>query len=577
MLVQADTDGWVAAGFTHRTSRAGDPQLHTHVLVANKVRACTDGRWLALDGRELYQVQKAAGLVYKAGLRAELTARLGVAWSSVDRDGGGEIAGTPVGLIGWFSKRRQQVIAHGTALIAEREAKLGRSLTAGERAEVFQLATYQTRTAKADGERSTDELRARWRYEAATAEYLPEQWLAEVLGRRRAGRPARGWAARLVRQVLADLEEQHSTWGRTDVVEAVAVRVPPGWLVDAEAVRVFVEQAADAVLGDQEVVRLGADPTVVPAALARRDGMAPGERHGGIRYSTRRVLEAEQSILAAVEAGRHAGVAIVTPRAVGQAVERCGLGADQAEAVQRLCTAGERVAVLVGPAGAGKSRALGAARLAWQQSNVRVRGVAPSAVAAGVLSEQAGIPAETVAKFLLDAAHGRVLLQPGEVIVCDEASMLATQDLARLVVMAGRAQAKLVLVGDPKQLGSVDAGGLFRLLAADARTAELTAIRRFADPWEADASRRLRAGDVTVIGEYVARGRVVGSSREGAVDAAYHAVAGRPGGRFVSGGHGPRSRHRQPAGPTSEGSPDRGRRSRTGRPASRRTVSWGGR
>jgi conjugative relaxase-like TrwC/TraI family protein len=81
--VQADTDGYVAAAFTHRTSRAGDPQLHTHVLIANKVRACSDGRWLSLDGRELFEVQKAAGLVYKAGLRAELTARLGVAWAAV--------------------------------------------------------------------------------------------------------------------------------------------------------------------------------------------------------------------------------------------------------------------------------------------------------------------------------------------------------------------------------------------------------------------------------------------------------------------------------------------------------------
>jgi hypothetical protein len=132
---QADSEGWVAAGFTHRTSRAGDPQLHSHILVANKVRAVTDGRWLALDGRELYEVQKAAGLVYKAGLRAELSARLGVAWGSIDDNGGGEIVGVPPELIGWFSKRRQQVPARGGSLIAEREARLGRSLTAGERAE----------------------------------------------------------------------------------------------------------------------------------------------------------------------------------------------------------------------------------------------------------------------------------------------------------------------------------------------------------------------------------------------------------------------------------------------------------
>ena len=97
-VVQADTDGYLAAAFTHRTSRARDPQLHTHVLVSAKVRASTDGAWLALDGRELFEVQKAAGLVYKAGLRAELSTRLGVAWGTVDANGGAEIVGVPAGV-----------------------------------------------------------------------------------------------------------------------------------------------------------------------------------------------------------------------------------------------------------------------------------------------------------------------------------------------------------------------------------------------------------------------------------------------------------------------------------------------
>jgi conjugative relaxase-like TrwC/TraI family protein len=94
-LVQEATRRYVAAVFVHRTSRAGDPQLHSHVLVANKVQAVSDGKWLAVDGRELYEVQKAAGMLYKAALRAELSARLGVAWSEVDVNGGAEIVGVP--------------------------------------------------------------------------------------------------------------------------------------------------------------------------------------------------------------------------------------------------------------------------------------------------------------------------------------------------------------------------------------------------------------------------------------------------------------------------------------------------
>ena len=119
--------------------------------------------------------------------------------------------------------------------------------------------------------------------------------------------------------------------------------------------------------------------------------------------------------------------------------------------------------------------------------------MAPSAVAAGVLTTEAGIAADTLAKFFLELSAGRAGLGPGEVIVCDEASMVSTPDLARLAFIAEAADAKVVLVGDHYQLGSVEAGGLFRLLATDAKSAELTNIRRFADPWEKEATRRLRA------------------------------------------------------------------------------------
>ena len=210
------------------------------------------------------------------------------------------------------------------------------------------------------------------------------------------------------------------------------------------------------------------------------------------------------------------------------------LGADQAAAVTRLCRGGERVAVMVGPAGAGKSRSLAAARAAWQAAGVAVRGVAPSAVAAGVLAEQAGISADTLAKFLLDAEAGRTRLLPGEVVVCDEASMVSTRDLARLVTLTHAAGGKAVLVGDHRQLGSVDAGGLFRLLATDAHAAELTAIRRFSDSWEADATRRLRAGDTSVVCEYDTRGRISSGDRAAILEAAHAAWASaRADGRTV--------------------------------------------
>src|SRR5205814_6881225 len=126
-LFQLDTEGFVAAAFVHRSSRALDPQLHTHVLVANRAQG-VDGRWRSLDGRELYAMQKPAGMLYNAALRAELTARLGVEFAPVDSNGQADIAGVPRALIERFSARRRQVLAAGAERIAQTENLLGRPL-----------------------------------------------------------------------------------------------------------------------------------------------------------------------------------------------------------------------------------------------------------------------------------------------------------------------------------------------------------------------------------------------------------------------------------------------------------------
>ncbi len=138
--------------------------------------------------------------------------------------------------------------------------------------------------------------------------------------------------------------------------------------------------------------------------------------------------------------------------------------------MRRLTLEGESITCLVGPAGAGKSRTMGAAAEAWADRGIAVRGLAVSAAAAGVLETEAGIPCETIAKFLFDhdrpgGAEGRWRLGRNEVVVIDEAAMASSLDLARVVALATEAEAKVVLVGDHRQLGAVEAGGLFRLLA----------------------------------------------------------------------------------------------------------------
>jgi len=522
---QVDTDGFVVAWFNHRTSRAGDPQIHAHVLVANKVR-CPDGRWRALDGRELFAFQKAAGMLYNATLRAELSRRLGVAWEPVDRNGQADIVGVPKALLDHFSKRRREVETRATRRIAAAEAKLGRTLTGDERAEQYQFAAYDTRKAKPG--RADDEatLGGRWRAEADTAGWPAESWLPDTLGRVVPGQSLEPPAEQVAAEVVAELAEARSTWNRADVFKAVARRIPYGAVADADAGRAWAESTVIDVLAHPAVVTL-TSPLVaeVPDSLRRRDGLPTTERHGQPRYTTRETLAREARVLDLVAGGRHAGAAVAAPAAIERAAERHGLGADQAAVLRRVCHGGARIVCVVGPAGSGKSRMMGAAADAWSEEGTPVRGLAISAVAAGVLTEEAGIPAETVAKFLVDGRRGdpTLGLRPGEVVVVDEAGMAPTADLAALVEAVTVADAKLVLVGDHRQLGAVDAGGLFRLLVADSGAAQLTEVRRFTQEWEANASLRLRNGDDSVLDEYDRRGRITGGTTEEMVDEAFRA------------------------------------------------------
>ena len=240
------------------------------------------------------------------------------------------------------------------------------------------------------------------------------------------------------------------------------------------------------------------------------------------------------------------------------------LSAEQAAAVVQVVTSGRPLDVLVGPAGSGKSTAMAGVRAAWeaQYGPGFVVGLAPSAAAAEVLADAVGIPTENTAKWLteqhrqierqatLDALSARLLraspslttrrlletarsisaeidrwqLRPGQLVIIDEASMAATLDLDAITTHAQQAGAKVLLVGDWAQLSPVAAGGAFHLLAHDRDdVATLHEIRRFAHAWESDASLRLRNGDVEVIDDYVAHGRVEGGERESMLDLLYGA------------------------------------------------------
>ena len=490
-MVVEEASGFVAAAFRHRTSRAGDPQLHTHVLVANLGRG-PDGRWSALDGRRLYAHARTASFVYQAVLRAELTRAVGVEWSPV-RKGIAEVIGVRRGVLVGFSRRR-----------AEIEAALAQRGTSGARA--AEAAALSTRKPK-DGTTSFDELAREWRERAAELG-LGTRELELLVDRARSVAPDRAaWGK--VFETLAGpvgLTRRAATFTRDDVIRAVCEQLPAGARVDA----VMLEAAADRFLASEHVVALAVNDGEEREAFRRRDGRRLPVDRQRLRYTTRAHLELEQHLIAQVHDARNSDAGVVEKRPLKRALRaRPTLTGEQCEVVTRLCTDGDGVAVLAGKPGTGKTFTLAAAREAWQAAGYPVLGVATARRAAAELEEGAGIRSTSTFALLADLNTRGAPLPARCVLVVDEAGMVATRDIARLVDAVLAADGKVVLVGDHRQLPELQAGGTFRALVQRGLAMELHDNVRQVHAWERRALDRLRDGPPTeALAEYVRHDRV---------------------------------------------------------------------
>lgn len=472
-------EGFVAAAFRHRTSRAGDPQLHTHVLVANAVKG-PDGRWTALDGRRLYVQAKTAGYLYQAHLRAELTRRLGVQWTPVRR-GQAEIDGIPPAVLRAFSRRR-----------AELEARMA---TRGERgAKAAQIATLDTRQAK-DYAVPADGLRSEWHQRARTLGFAAER-IDQITRRAEPHLLDPSIAATTRSELLGPegLTQRRSTFGRREVLQAWAERLQQG--ADVEV----VERLADDLLTDPDAIALAQDAREMTTSdvIRRADGRVVAATAEERRYSTTELLACERDILAAASDGESKDLGVVSSTSVEIALgDHPTLGTDQAIMVRALLAEGDAISVVVGRAGTGKTFALDAARQAWQHEGLDVVGVALARRAARELEDGSGIPATSVAALLHELHElgpTAVLGERQSVLVVDEAGMVGTRQLHQLVAAAAATQTKVVLVGDHHQLPEIDAGGAFRALAQRGHPIELTDNRRQRHAWERDALDLLREG-----------------------------------------------------------------------------------
>lgn len=564
-VAQQHVQGITAALFDHWDSRDGDPQLHTHMLVSNRVQGA-DGRWRTIDSRwSLFPAVATAGVYYDTVLMDELAMRFGVNWTTqavqehpTEYQGwladtarpdtasarhqfaleqgeapgsvAWQIADVPQDLNREYSTRSRDIAAAKDQQIANYVKKHGRQPTAKQIIKFRQQATLATRKAKQN--RSLKALTSLWR-ERATR-HVGESFLfadrVHDAGKARLD-DLPLWSFRhddvdtnavqdAAACALTALSIGKSTWGRRNA-ETETLRAIAGWRFRSPADRdQVVARILDQVLA--EAITLTPRNTLrAPTRFRTESGESTFHPAARDLYTTREVWDAEERML---EAGRTMSVAAVDAELANELVHTkvAGgdliLGADQAAAVQNIACSGRLVDVFVGPAGSGKTTSLEKLREIWetQYGDGSVRGLAPTARAAEVLADSLGIQTENTAKWLHETGQGTVEadgfsyeLNAGDLIIIDEASIAGTIALDTLRAQAEAAGAKLLLVGDWAQLAAVDAGGTFGLLATDRDdVAELTELHRFKTEWEADASKLLRLGKTAGLAQYIDQGRI---------------------------------------------------------------------
>ena len=556
---QIDVRGLIAAAFTHRDSRAGDPDLHTHVAISNKVQAL-DGRWLALDGRPLYKFTVSASERYNTRLEALLVARLGVAFAERSGVEAGkrpvrEIVGIDAALLARWSARRQMIDVRRGELAIDFQQRHGRPPTTVEALALAQQATLETRQGKHEP-RSWGEQRTAWRAEAVTVLGGPQRlaaMLTESIPRRRPAATdtpvvTADWVATIADEVLAAVQADRASWQEAHV-RAEAERVARDRGVALAEVDGAVEALVGATLGPGRSIALGTpEPVDEPVELRRRDGTSVYATVGTQLYTSSEILAAEQRLVAAARRrdGRQVDEAAVDVALLESLANGVELNPGQAELVRELARSGARVQLALAPAGTGKTTAMRVLARAWASDDGagagNVIGLAPSAAAASVLrAELVGNGArpaahrlgrlrggqvaphtDTLAK-LLDATGGFYRrtgwlpdwvrgIGPRTLVVIDEAGMAGTLELARVVDFLLARGASVRLVGDDQQLAAVGAGGVLRDIAHTVGVVALSQVVRFTNPtWgraEAAASLALRDGDGAAIGFYLDQDRV---------------------------------------------------------------------
>ena len=513
---RVSANGMVVAGFRHLASRDQDPQLHTHCVLANMTRTAS-GEWRSVEPTKIRRSQKLIGAYYRNELARRLQALgMAVAPRMVGPVPGFELAGYERSFIDAFSGRRRAILeymeqkelpytAENTQKAALRTRRRKEDRTLADlvpewRARAKALGLFRERTALRPP-RPLDPLTGeRVRVPRVPAPNLPAN---EIRSQKRA--PALPALPRQPRDGAAVGAEARLTGAGFRAPAELSLKPERGVLeAVARAVAHVAERRTTIPEAEIRAVALGHAPgrytlAEVDAAIARlvRDGeLIEVERRGMDRaFVTDRAVKAERHVLASMRAGRGKGMALADADAVEARLGASRLTRGQREAVRTVLLSNDLVIGVQGHAGSGKTtmlrevkELLGDTRAAER----KIQGLAPSAVAARVLAREAGIPTRTLQYFLTrfaDLSDPARLARAraeyaGAVLAVDEASMIGSVRADALLRIARALKvARVVLVGDTKQLKSVDAGQPFRLLQkAGMATATMKEVKRQRDP-----------------------------------------------------------------------------------------------
>lgn len=578
-IAHLGTHGAIAAAFDHWESRAGDPQLHTHMVIANRVQRITDGAWVTLDSRTLYKAAVAASEHYNGILFDALRRNLGTDTdirepAANTHNPTQQLTGVDDALIREYSNRSRLIDLETDRLVAEWTASHSSPPTATTTIKLRQRATLSTRTAKPETAVPLHRLSAQWKARAAAKGFEPRDVLANTIRRSRRA-PFRtedfttNWIDAVGSLTSERVAAKRATWNRWNLLaEAerlcadIRCHTPHDRTTMINAVATAAESQSVPLNDYRYTVPVDAQPDVTFADRSVFDF------HGSRLYTDAATLANENLVMAARndDGGPAVSAAIAMDSlAAYKHRGRLELHGDQRAAAANVLLSGNRLDAVVGPAGTGKTTTLGAVKAAWETAFGvgTVVGLAPAAASAEVLGRELAMSTENVAKWLyesvgqgagiraarffdteqhlngqaaarsphatrlaqeatrLAAEQNRWRFHPNELVVVDEASMVSTFQLSALVQQARDAGAKVLLVGDPAQLDAIDAGGVLGWLDRENKTVRLSTIWRFDQAWEQDASLKLRDGDGRAIAEYEAHQRIEHGTYLDMVDHAY--------------------------------------------------------